>query len=83
MGMANYMREPVTNAIKKRVLISVTSRTTDRGKTHVGDPTEDVGVEAHVVFGNVEPALDEDVPLQRTTIICKEHGTTFQIISSY
>ena len=83
MGIANYMRERVTDAINERVLIRVASRTRDRGETHVGDPTEDVGVEAHVVFGNIESPLDEDVPLQCATIICKEHGTTFQIISSY
>ncbi len=31
--------------------------------THVGDPTEDIGIEANVVFRNVYTALNEDLPL--------------------
>ena len=32
-------------------------------KTHIRNPTKDIGVEAHVVLRNVKPPLDEDIPL--------------------
>lgn len=41
------------------------------GETHVCDPTEDVGVEAHMVLRNVDSTLDENVPLQCAAIVCR------------
>ena len=44
------------------------TKTGDR--TYVRDPTKDVGMKAHVVLGNVESPLNENISLQCTTIIC-------------
>lgn len=38
--------------------------------THIGDPSKDVGVEADVVLRDVETALQEDLSLKRTAVVC-------------
>jgi hypothetical protein len=41
------------------------------GNDDVRDPAEDVGVEAYVMLGDVQPALDEDLALQRAPVVCE------------
>ena len=43
--------------------------TLDEKSAYIGDPTKNVGVEAHVVFGYVEPALYENFPLQSAAVV--------------
>jgi hypothetical protein len=43
--------------------------TEPRAVTHVRDPAKDVGVEADVVFRDVEPALQEDFALKRAAVV--------------
>lgn len=37
---------------------------------YVGDPPKDVGMERQVVFRNVNPALNQNILLQCTSVIC-------------
>lgn len=47
-----------------------------RQTTHVGDPSEDARVEAHVVLRHVQTTLDEDVALQSASVVCRGRGRT-------
>ena len=38
--------------------------------TYIRDPAEDVRMEAHVVLRDVQPALDEDLALERASVVC-------------
>ena len=56
IGMASYHDQEQGNDQG-----DVTAETGD--KTHVGNPTKDIGMEAHVVLRNVKPSLYENIPL--------------------
>lgn len=42
---------------------------TQRRTTYVGDPSKDIGIEADMVFTDIESPLNEDLFLESATVI--------------
>jgi hypothetical protein len=62
------------------MLPSINTNIRDRGKTYVGDPAKDVGVEADMVFRDVKTALYEDFALQSAAVVYQENQNQPELI---